>query len=216
MAVTRITESSSSRACEASFSCLTPGGPLNPEVTSRFPLDRRLMVAGAGAALGSFGVTMRSVQAATHSFLEDPKEQLRGLARLIGDAGEPREIVTWFAGDTFAVEGDLTPLTRMFRTEGFCLASITGENDDTYRVRERRVTFLKDPKTEEILESWVNPLTGATHAVEHRYEAEQVITLGTRADGPTIFPWVFNDTKAIVVIRTGATQVPANCLIASC
>lgn len=172
----------------------------------QLPTNRRSLLTGLTAATSLALIPTARGAARGDVDLSTPVASTRALARLMGDIRSTQEVATWFAGHTFAVEGDLKPLALLFRTEGFCLTSVAIKPNGAYRIQERRVTFLKHPETEELLDEWTSPVNGKRVRVVHGYEPDNVLTLSPTAnssDKLSISSWVFNASKATIVVQTG-------------
>jgi hypothetical protein len=171
-------------------------------------LDRRTLLAAAGAtlalpaaapgdALAAAATPTRATAAqagggapATIDF-GDPVQNLRTFMRLTADIDPTRETTGWFGGHIFAVVDD-KPLQMLCGVEGFGVMRVAPQKDGTYRVFNRELAFYKDPKSDEFIDEWTNPITG---------ERCQVSPIHNRIVNATVAPVVRQDFDGHVVER---------------
>lgn len=137
--------------------------------SSAFLLSRRELLASTGsAAIGAplllggavaSAATSGRPAAAPRIDFTDPVQNLRAFMRLTADLDPTKETAGWFGGHIFAVIDD-KPLQMLCGVEGFGVMRVAPQKDGTYRVFNRELAFYKDPKTDEFVDEWTNPLTG--------------------------------------------------------
>jgi hypothetical protein len=161
--------------------------------TSPF-LSRRDMLVGTGsAALGApLLLGSGAVSAAVPRIdFADPVQNLRAFMRLTADLDPAKEKHGWFGGHIFAVVDD-KPLQMLCGVEGFGVMRVAPQKDGTYRVFNRELAFYKDPKTDEFIDEWTNPITG---------EKCQVSPIHNRIVNATVAPVVRQDFDGHMVER---------------
>jgi hypothetical protein len=161
--------------------------------TSPFVSRRELLLATGTAAIGApllLGTGAASAAAGAGSAtptridFNDPAQNLRAFMRLTADVDPTKESAGWFAGHIFAVIGDDKPLQMLCGVEGFGVMRVAPQKDGTYRIFNRELAFYKDPKTDEFLDEWTNPLSG---------EKCQVSPIHNRIVNATVAPIVRQD-----------------------
>ncbi len=174
-------------------------------------INRRRLLAHAGSAsmmtpllLGSAPGSGASAPAGTRSRIDfaDPVQNLRAFMRLTADVDPARESTGWFGGHIFAVVDD-KPLQMLCGVEGFGVMRVSPQKDGTYRVFNRELAFYKDPKTDEFIDEWTNPLTGEKCGVSpiHNRIVNATVApiLRQDFDGHMVErpfnPWTFLDDK---------------------
>ena len=165
-------------------------------------LDRRTLLAAAGATLAATPALALGAEAATPPptaraagappiDFADPVQNLRAFMRLTADVDPAKETAGWFGGHIFAVVDD-QPLQMLCGVEGFGVMRVAPQQDGTYRVFNRELAFYKDPKTDEFIDEWTNPLTG---------ERCQVSPIHNRIVNATVAPVVRQDFDGHLVER---------------
>ena len=130
-------------------------------------MNRRNIMAGAAglAALGSFGGASNA-QSSSGLNLEDPMDNMKALLKLQADlSGE--QVIGGFGGYAWGwVPGEGNKL--LFGTYGIGASRIEwSEEDQQYRFYHREVLYYLDPKTGEVLDTWLNPFTDRKVEVLH-------------------------------------------------
>jgi hypothetical protein len=142
----------------------------------------------------------------------DPVQNLRAFMRLTADVDPAKETTGWFGGHIFAVVDD-QPLQMLCGVEGFGVMRVAPQKDGTYRVFNRELAFYKDPKTDEFVDRWTNPLTGEeceVSPIHNRIVNATVAPIvrqdfdGHMVERPFNPPWTFVDGQAFQVFELHA------------
>jgi hypothetical protein len=164
-------------------------------------LSRRTLLAAAGTSLAAPAMLAGPTAAVAATTpggsgrpridFADPVQNLRAFMRLTADVDPAKETTGWFGGHIFAVVDD-KPLQMLCGVEGFGVMRVAPQKDGTYRVFNRELAFYKDPKTDEFVDEWTNPLTG---------EKCQVSPIHNRVVNATVAPVVRQDFDGHMVER---------------
>jgi hypothetical protein len=146
------------------------------------------LLLGIGTASAATGA---GAAAASRIDFTDPAQNLRAFMRLTADLDPNKESTGWFGGHIFAVV-DGKPLQMLCGVEGFGVMRVAPQKDGTYRVFNRELAFYKDPKTDEFVDEWTNPLTG---------EKCEVSPIHNRTVTATVAPIVRQDFDGHIVER---------------
>lgn len=92
------------------------------------------------------------------------REYLNDFMRIRGDASGGETVYHW-TGTVYSYVPDQKKQT-LFRFEGFNIAR-TLPRENGFELLTREAAFFQDPRTGEILETWMNPFTGSEVAVQH-------------------------------------------------
>lgn len=151
----------------------------------------------------------------------DPVQNVKAAVKLMGDLSGKRTYF-WNEGRIFGQPLQSTP-RLLFRFEAASTSRFTKLEDGVYKRHILNVLFFKDPETNEILENWENPYTGATVKPIHYFigPAEVILTptgymseKAYREKGPSSgkapFRWEWNQSgDRIWAVRDVFSVTPA-------
>lgn len=120
---------------------------------------------------------------ATRPDLTEPADNLRAFVRARASLG-PEDTVVWWTGNVHA-QAPGENFRHVFRFEGFNVGR-TVPIEGGHRFLAREAAFYQDPGTGEILEGWVNPVTGEDCEVLHIWN--DPVNMDYLLDGPR-GPW---------------------------
>jgi Protein of unknown function (DUF1838) len=167
------------------------------------------LLLGIGTASAATGA---GAAAASRIDFTDPAQNLRAFMRLTADLDPNKESTGWFGGHIFAVV-DGKPLQMLCGVEGFGVMRVAPQKDGTYRVFNRELAFYKDPKTDEFVDQWTNPLTGETCEVSPIHNRTVTATVapvvrqdfdGHMVERPFNPSWTFLDGQVFQVFELHA------------
>jgi Protein of unknown function (DUF1838) len=101
-----------------------------------------------------------------------------------------QDTVTYWAGSGFAVLPGAAP-KRIFAFEGFNVARMVKQPDGSWRMLSREYAVYRDPKSNEILTTWFNPMTEKTNAVFHVQNDPVNQTFGRKDEQGRMYPMPF-------------------------
>jgi Protein of unknown function (DUF1838) len=101
-----------------------------------------------------------------------------------------QDTVTYWVGSAFAVLPGMAP-KRIFAFEGFNVARMVKQPDGSWRMLSREYAVYRDPKSNEILTTWRNPMTEKTNTVFHVQNDPVNQTFGRKDEQGKMFPMPF-------------------------
>lgn len=129
-------------------------------------IGRRGMLAGS-MALGAGGALANGPPARGASLIDvsTPERNLHYQMKLFGDAAGGN-VLWWYFGTIYAMikeRGRPEPLCRIQGCKG---TRFVRHSDSRYTSTHHSIAYMEDLETQELLEEWVNPLTGETRRPE--------------------------------------------------
>jgi hypothetical protein len=163
--------------------------------------SRRDTVLGLGlAGLTGAAVHAPALAAGRGYDLADPNDVVTAYARMRGHLdGTPG--LWWYRGNMFAKRADDVAV-RVLKIEGFSFNRLARRADGRFDQIMAEAGYFIDPDTDEIRDSWVNPLNGQTCTPRH-YKSNQTIVVGP--DGVT-----GSEAAAVPVQFTGTVEAQAH------
>lgn len=160
---------------------------------------RRDTVLGMGLA-GLAGATLRTPALAAGSYdLSDPGDVITAYARMRGNLdGTPG--MWWYRGNMFA-KRDNDVAQRVLKIEGFSFNRLVRRADGKFDQIMAEAGYFIDPESDEIQDTWVNPLNDRTCEPQH-YKSNQTIVVGP--DGVS-----GSEAAAVPVQFTGTVEAQA-------
>ncbi len=139
-------------------------------------VHRRHMLAGL-SALGAAAVAAPAQAKATAKRptldelkktldFKNPKWNRDAYAKLNGNLDQKSERFGWYSGVVLGVR-DGEAVREILGFEGFSVSRLERAEDGSWKKMLREVGYYKDPKTNEILSTWLNPYTNETVPVVH-------------------------------------------------
>jgi len=92
-----------------------------------------------------------------------PEDNLTGIVKLSGSL-EEEDVPHWYVGTIYGVIDGQAPLP-LFDLEGSEISYFVGQDDGSYHVHSKTISYFRDYKTRNILETFENPYTGETNDV---------------------------------------------------
>lgn len=155
--------------------------PLQFILSRRKALGTLAGVAGAGLGVGAQLVSgsaqaggpppMMAIRGLKDLFGKDeptafdftkPEDNLQAWIKLVASLESGKESCGYYKGEVVAVTAPNEKNLPLFGYEGFGMSRVTRLPDGRYENLCREISYYTDLQTGEILESWKNPLTGAT------------------------------------------------------
>lgn len=96
--------------------------------------------------------------------LTKPRANLEGMLRMTASL-EEEDVPWWFDGTIFGIVGESAPLP-LVRFQGWEVYWVRPVDDDAFELTGHTVTFFGDVETGEMLDTFDNPYTGKTNAVQ--------------------------------------------------
>ena len=129
---------------------------------------KSLGLLGASAVLGGAAVPGSAAPGDSTAEFADPAANLRAWVKMWGDLDPRRESLNWISGHIFAVQPGKA-LRKLFGFDVLAAARFEMQADDSVRMFSKETLFYKDPGTDQIMDSWYNPLTAEQVAVVHNH-----------------------------------------------
>ncbi len=135
---------------------------------SRRGLLSRIGVAGVAglstAGLGSLGFNGNEGPFKRTLDFSKPEDNLTGIIKLIGSL-EEGDVPHWYVGTIYGVTEGKAPLP-LFDLEGSEISYFIPQDDGSYHAHSKTISYFRDHKTREILETFENPYTGEVNQVQ--------------------------------------------------
>lgn len=162
---------------------------------------RRDTVLGLGLAGITSAIAQTPARAAGHTYdLSDPNDAVTAYARMRGHLdGTPG--MWWYRGNMFA-KRDNEVAERVLKIEGFSFNRLVRRDDNRFDQVMAEAGYFIDPDTDEIQDTWVNPLNGRTCEPQH-YKSNQTILVGPDGVGGS-------EEAAVPVQFTGTVEAQAH------
>ena len=144
----------------------------------------------------------------------DPVQNLEAFTRVFVDTDPDKTSVGWFNGPCYAVIGDSSQLIPLLIVEGIGITKTRRQDDGSYRVFNRELVFYKDPATNQIIDTWENPLNNEKCDVFHmrnmtvNAELAPIMKMdveGTLIQYPFLPPWEFMGDTALSTFEIHAS-----------
>ena len=176
-----------------------------------FNLNRRQLLHGGAASAASFMVPSLSQAQSPALDVNDPQDNLNAWMKIYSDIHGGVEVYSGFKGHIFAVIGDKKPLNPLLGFEGFAVNRVVPQDDGSFYAFINEVAYYKDPRTDEIINSWDNPFTGenvevfqlhagplTSHVTKVRkFEQKD----GSFVEKPFLLPWYVRGDDAFISIE---------------
>jgi len=126
-------------------------------------VSRLLAVAKKGWGLPVLAAAMLPVHAAALD-IDAAADAAESMMKLRCSLDPSQDVVAWWKGTLFQQETGKAPVPLM-GFEGYNICRSEKQADGTWRMLSRELTFYRDLKTGQILESWDNPISGKRNTV---------------------------------------------------
>jgi hypothetical protein len=142
----------------------------------------------------------------------DPAQNLKAFIKLTADLDPSKESVGWFGGTIYGNRGT-EPLKPLVGVQGVGMMRVRPMGDNVYRIFNREFAAYTDPKSGDIIESWMNPYTEETVEVvpiKNLIVNAQVAPIveqdfdGHKVKFPFTPPWVVQTDKAFSLFEVHA------------
>jgi hypothetical protein len=148
-----------------------------------FTLGAVAMGAAAGFALPAGATPV--VNGKWQPNFDDPNDNVEAYMKMTSTLGD--EIVRgWFGGHVFSLVEN-QPLRPLMKLEGFGVGNAKRQPDGSYRIGWKEVGFYKDLVTDQVIDSWINPLgdrTQVMHIQNHSVASTISPTFKKQSGGP--------------------------------
>lgn len=118
---------------------------------------------------------------------KDSDDNLHALVKMRCSLDASEHVVSWWKGSIFVVLPSKAPQSIM-GFEGFNICRMAKQDDGSWQFISRELSFYRDLKTGELIDTWENPLSGKTNEVLH--VANDPVNSVFGAPGrPMLLPW---------------------------
>jgi len=160
------------------------------------PVSRRLFLGAAAGSAALAGMPALSAMPSRYLDLRDPEDALTAMVKMRGSL-EPVDVPHWYEGTIYGILPGRGPIP-MVDFEGSEIDYYEKQPDGSYYAYGATVSFFKDTRTGEFIDTFENPITGKTNKVEPNtinVKAHYIYSIYgmKRSDDPT----PFDDTPLI-------------------